>query len=667
MLKTILLYFLFLSISFSDDHSLKVNSFDSSSQKFSSIENINQKNLNNLELIWKYTRENTLNQNRKFKNSQSVPLYTGNSLIFSTVDDFIISLDPSNGNELWKTKVRSPAALRGLSYKNKNLYVPSSQGIIVIDETTGEINKNFGKEGFIGYYGEDFLTLVPPIVEDNQIIVAHQKKIEKYSLPDGQTKWSLDLNGARIWSPISYNLETNTIVAVTSNLINLIGNTNINPDYSNSLLLIDSNSGKIKCKFKDTEHDHWDLDMVGQPIIFKNKKNEILTYGFSKTGNIFVVNLKTCKLVNNQDFEIIETDTDSDIPNQIYSKSQKKITKKKRIIDLSYNLDEYLNYLEKNNLETNYIKHITRNSIYGKEYIPLSLNKDVLMFGIHGGFEWPGGSLDLANNQIIIPSNHYPWIIRSFYTTKKNKSKFNFDNILEIFKKSEGQKLFENKCQSCHSNNREGFYENEFSGGKYIPSLIGASFKKRFQSFYDLNIFNSIHKYSNLNIKLNNEELAQILNFLKNEDEKNKNNLEVNAIWQLLLDQNGNFASIPPWGKITAFNLDNLEINWQVPFGVNNSNLKNNSFGDINFGGILSTNNNIFIATGTPDNYIRIFSSSDGIELWKYKMEAAGSAPPMTYVHNNEEYIVINASGGKFYGYNNIIKDRIYAFKLKKN
>ena len=333
-------------------------------------------------------------------------MYTGNSLIFSTVDDFIISLDPSNGNQLWKTKVRSPAALRGLSYKNKNLYVPSSQGIIVIDETTGEINKNFGKEGFIGYYGEDFLTLVPPIVGDNQIIVAHQKKIEKYSLPDGKTKWSLNLNGARIWSPISYNLETNTIVAVTSNLINLIGNTNINPDYSNSLILIDSNTGQIKCKFKDTKHDHWDLDMVCQPIIFKNKKNEILTYGFSKTGNIFVVNLKTCKLVNDQDFEIIETDTDSDIPNKIYSKSQKKITKKKRIIDLSYNLDEYLNYLEKNNLETNYIKHITRNSIYGKEYIPINLNKDVLMFGIHGGFEWPGGSLDLVNNQIIIPSNH---------------------------------------------------------------------------------------------------------------------------------------------------------------------------------------------------------------------------------------------------------------------
>ena len=115
------------------------------------------------------------------------------------------------------------------------------------------------------------------------------------------------------------------------------------------------------------------------------------------------------------------------------------------------------------------------------------------MFCIHGGFEWPCGSLDLANNQIIIPSNHYPWIIRSFYITKKNKSKFNFDNILEIFKKSEGQKLFENKCQSCHSNNKEGFYENELSGGKYIPSLIGTSFK----------LLLSIHNVLMVNEKLN--------------------------------------------------------------------------------------------------------------------------------------------------------------------
>ena len=44
------------------------------------------------------------------------------------------------------------------------------------------------------------------------------------------------------------------------------------------------------------------------------------------------------------------------------------------------------------------------------------------MFGIHGGAEWPGGTYDKLNNQIILPTNHYPWIIRTFYTEKKKKT-----------------------------------------------------------------------------------------------------------------------------------------------------------------------------------------------------------------------------------------------------
>ena len=37
------------------------------------------------------------------------------------------------------------------------------------------------------------------------------------------------------------------------------------------------------------------------------------------------------------------------------------------------------------------------------------------MYGLHGGPSWYGGTLDLNNDQIIIPSNHYPWVLRSYY------------------------------------------------------------------------------------------------------------------------------------------------------------------------------------------------------------------------------------------------------------
>ena len=84
-----------------------------------------------------------------------------------------------------------------------------------------------------------------------------------------------NLNGARIWSGVSYDEETETLIFVTSNLVHLVGDTDIENDFSNSVVLLDTKSGEVRCKFKDTIHDHWDLDMVGNPIIVNSIDNDI--------------------------------------------------------------------------------------------------------------------------------------------------------------------------------------------------------------------------------------------------------------------------------------------------------------------------------------------------------------------------------------------------------
>ena len=60
------------------------------------------------------------------------------------------------------------------------------------------------------------------------------------------------------------------------------------------------------------------------------------------------------------------------------------------------------------------------------------------MFGIHGGAEWPGGTYDKLNNQIILPTNHYPWIIRTFYTEKKKKTFYKFKNFFSNIENHKG-------------------------------------------------------------------------------------------------------------------------------------------------------------------------------------------------------------------------------------
>ena len=74
-------------------------------------------------------------------------------------------------------------------------------------------------------------------------------------------------------------------------------------------------------------------------------------------------------------------------------------------MSLSYDLDSYKQYIS-DDKKLKLYKSGTRNTKHGKSFIPLSLDYDPIMFGLHGGPEWPGGSHDKLNNQIII-TNHY--------------------------------------------------------------------------------------------------------------------------------------------------------------------------------------------------------------------------------------------------------------------
>lgn len=668
---------IFSSCLWSDENNIKwpQSNGNNEGHKFSKLDLINTSNIENLENIWIYKNGYKPKKRPIRTNSQLTPIFTGTSIIVNSVDGYLISLNPLTGKENWRTKLRTPVAKRGVAYNNQKLFVPTSQGVVVLNEIDGKIDKNFGTKGFIGYYGEDFLTLLSPIIESNTLYVAHQKKIESYSLPDGKTNWSLNLNGSRVWSGFSFDKQNKTIAIVTSNLINLIGETNISPDYSNSLILINSDSGKVKCNFKDTLHDHWDMDMTGSPIFTKinidNKLTDVV-YGFSKTGNIFVIDVNKCDFVFPNSLKNINVKTKTDIPNQTYSPIQKKILKPVNIMDLKYNLSEYIKYLEENDKDTDYIKHISRNAKHSEEFIPLSINYDVIMYGIHGGPEWPGATLDKKNSQIIMPTNHYPWIIRTFYREKIKEKSFK-DKMTELLKFSEssndeGQLIYQNKCQSCHGSNRQGVYQSEFFGDDYIPSLIGISYTDKIKSMNNLNDFIYSHKFADKNIEISDSDLTKLKTYFNKADQKlkEKNLLELAAKWQLFLNEDKLFASKPPWGKITAFDLNSGSVNWSIPFGTKSVSNKHKIDGDINFGGVLSTNGNVLIATGTSDNFTRIFNSKTGEEIWKYKMKYAGSAPPMTFLHNGDQYIIVNASGGRFFGYEKELGDYIYAFKLNK-
>ena len=211
---------------------------------------------------------------------------------------------------------------------------------------------------------------------------------------------------------------TNSLIVATSDPADLIYSRTGNPDYFNSIIIIDASTGKIKCSFQDVKYDHWDLDMVGHPIVVNNLllngETKNLVFGFSKTGNILAVNLDKCEFEFKNSFKDIAVSThDKSLKNVNYAKTQKKFLSPEPVSSIKYDLNQYLKTLEDiDNKE--FISHKLDIQNLMENYIPLSLNYDSTLIGLHGGPQWTGGSFDKTNNQIVVSTNHDPWIIRFF-------------------------------------------------------------------------------------------------------------------------------------------------------------------------------------------------------------------------------------------------------------
>jgi len=140
----------------------------------------------------------------------------------------------------------------------------------------------------------------------------------------------------------------------------------------------------------------------------------------------------------------------------------------------------------------------------------------------------------------------------------------------------------------------------------------------------------------------------------------------------IIKDKLGYPGSKPPWGNLTAINLNTGKIIWKVPFGEYEELTKKGVpiTGTYNYGGVTATAGGLVFATGTLDNKIRAFDSKTGKELWSYKLPFSGSSPPTIYEYNDEQYILVSSTGSislrKAFPEISKSGNKIFAFKLKK-
>jgi quinoprotein glucose dehydrogenase len=120
--------------------------------------------------------------------------------------------------------------------------------------------------------------------------------------------------------------------------------------------------------------------------------------------------------------------------------------------------------------------------------------------------------------------------------------------------------------------------------------------------------------------------------------------------YKKFLDPDGYPAIAPPWGTLTAINLNTGDFAWQIPLGeypeLAEAGLKGT--GSENYGGpIVTAGGLVFIAATSFDRKFRAFDKATGALLWETTLPFAGHGTPATYEVDGRQFVVVAAGGGK--------------------
>jgi quinoprotein glucose dehydrogenase len=124
----------------------------------------------------------------------------------------------------------------------------------------------------------------------------------------------------------------------------------------------------------------------------------------------------------------------------------------------------------------------------------------------------------------------------------------------------------------------------------------------------------------------------------------------------------------PPWGMLTAVDMVQGKVRWQVPlgsmqdFGGRHPGVPP---GSVSLGGPIVTAGSLVFIAGTIDPFIRAFDIETGKELWRAQLPASGAATPMTYcTHSAGKQFVVIAAGGHSKVEEETQSDAVIAFTL---
>ena len=614
---------------------------------------------------------------------QTTPLMVDGRLYVISPKQEVMALDPTTGRKIWMFSPPDAGMqpVRGLSlWRNrgeKRLFTSYGTFLAALNPATGRPIPSFGKHGRIDLrenLGRDptqmatFMTS-PGAIYDDLIITGFRTSenrpaapgaIRAYDVRSGRLRWSFNsiprpgepgsetwsaralaqAGGGNSWPAMVVDTERGIVFAPTGSAVDDFygGDRKGYNLYANSLLALDAKTGKRLWHFQGVHHDIWDRDFPTPPVLLTVRRDgktvDAVAQG-SKQGFIFLFDRSTGKPLFPIEERAVAT---SSLPGEITAPTQPfpllpaPVTRQQVTEDMLTTRTSAAHAAALAEFRT---------SASGPPYTPFRLDRQTILApGYDGGMEWGGSAVDPRSGVMYVNAND---IAATGGLTEAPPP----------VPGGNGAQLYQQNCAMCHGIDRKGSPPD-------FPSLVDIG-SRLIDYEADKIIVGGRGRMPGFP-QLSKADRRAIIAHLFGPPVRAGVDREVRAPagasvkasrysftgYRKFLDPDGYPAVKPPWGTLSAIDMNSGRYLWKVPLGqypaLVAAGMPNT--GSENYGGpIVTSTGLLFIGATVYDRKFRAFSAADGMLLWEAALPYAGVATPMTYKAKGRQYIVIATSG----------------------
>lgn len=651
---------------------------DATRSQYAPLDQIHRGNVQRLELAWTYDTgpiDGSLSQ------IQCNPIVVDGVLYATTSRSHPFALDAATGRELWRfDPTLAGSAIqghnRGVVYwdsgEGGRILAASGQDLWQLDAATGEPVAGFGEGGRVdlrrglahGADASDVTSPTPGAVYRDLLILgskvgetegAAPGDIRAFDLRTGALRWSFhtipregefgaetwpagawrERGGANSWAGVTLDRERGIVYLPTGSATPDFWGGDRPGDnlFANSLLALDAETGERLWHFQFVHHDLWDRDLPAPPNLMTIERDgrriDAITQT-TKSGHLFVFDRATGEPV----FPIEERPVHPSVfaeetvsPTQPFPTAPPPFTR--QAMDLS-RLDDDTRRAGFRAAQTERLAGMRM----GENFIPPSLEGSVMYPGFDGGAEWGGAAWDPTTGLLYVNANEVGGVM----------------TLMPAPKDVNPRSVYLEKCALCHGADLEGTgvgpslrdIGEKRTDLEIITTLALGSGRMPGFAEVPLPILERLTAY--VSDPSNERKALAALDARPGSDAP-----YVAAGYVYLRDEQGVPINSPPFGTLTAIDVAEGELRWQVPLG-DYPHLAERGIvgaGTENYGGPVVTAGGLVFIAASADEKLRAFDKATGEVLWETALPASGFATPATYSVGGRQFVVVAAGGGK--------------------